>query len=56
MIGMRPEEETLYYPVTRSPRSTSVRDLETYDRMRHENWPGDYKPWRLPWLVDSEAG
>ena len=31
--------------------------LETYDPDEaYANWPGDYKPLRLPWLVDSRAG
>ena len=50
-IGLRPEEETLHYPVSEvaarygasAPRETYVPD-EAY-----ADWPGEYVPLRLPW-------
>ena len=58
MIGMRPEEEILYYPVSDlAAKYDACATLETHDPDEaYADWPGDYKPLRLPWLVDSEAG
>ena len=51
MIGLRPEVETLRYPVSEvaAKYSASVT-AETYDPDEaYADWPGDYQPVRLPW-------
>jgi uncharacterized cupin superfamily protein len=56
MIGLRPEEETLYYPVSElAAKYEASSAKETYDPGEaYADWPGDYTPLRLPWLVDPE--
>ena len=54
MIGARPEEETLHYPVSEvaAKHGASVAK-ETYDPDEaYANWPGDFTPARLPWPVE----
>ena len=51
MIGLRPEEETLYYPVSEvaAKHGASVAK-ETYNpEEAYADWPGDYEPVRLEW-------
>ena len=51
MIGLRPKEETLYYPVSEvaAKYGASVAK-ETYDPDEaYADWPGDYTPVRLTW-------
>jgi uncharacterized cupin superfamily protein len=54
MIGLRPKEETLHYPVSEVAAkygASAARD--TYDPDEaYADWPGDYKPLRLPWPPD----
>ena len=57
MIGARPKEETILYPVSEvaakygasSAKETGVPD-EAY-----ADWPGEYEPMRRPWPPDSAA-
>jgi uncharacterized cupin superfamily protein len=54
MIGARPEQETLHYPVDEvaARYGASVAE-ETFDPDRaYADWPGDYEPVRLPWPVE----
>ena len=53
MIGLRPEEETLYYPVSElAAKYDASAGEETYDPGKaYADWPGDYKPLRLAWPV-----
>ena len=57
MIGMRPEEETLYYPVSElAAKHGASAAKETYaPDEAYVDWPGEYRPLRLPWLADSET-
>jgi len=51
MIGLRPEEETLYYPVSEvaAKYGASVAQ-ETYEpEEAYAAWPGDYEPVRIEW-------
>ena len=51
MIGLRPEVETLHYPVSEvaAKYGASVA-AETHDPdQAYADWPGDYEPVRLPW-------
>jgi uncharacterized cupin superfamily protein len=51
MIGLRPEDETLHYPVSElaAKYGASVAK-ETYDPDEaYADWPGEYMPVRLPW-------
>ena len=53
MIGARPKEETLHYPVSEvaAKYGASVEE-ETFDPDEaYADWPGDYTPVRLPWPV-----
>jgi uncharacterized cupin superfamily protein len=54
MIGLRPEEETLHYPVSEiASRYGASVAAETYDGDEaYADWPGDYEPIRLPWPPD----
>ena len=51
MIGLRPEEETLHYPVSEvAAKYGASAAKDTYDPDEaYADWPGDYKPLRLPW-------
>jgi len=53
MIGARPKDETLHYPVSEvaAKYGASVAQ-ETFDPDEaYADWPGDYAPVRLPWPV-----
>jgi uncharacterized cupin superfamily protein len=51
MIGLRPEEETLHYPVSEvAARHGASAAKETYDPDEaYADWPGEFEPVRLPW-------
>ena len=51
MIGLRPEEETLHYPVSEvAARYGASVATETFDPDEaYAEWPRDYTPVRLPW-------
>ena len=55
MIGLRPEEETLHYPVSEvAAKYGASAAKDTYDPDEaYADWPGDYKPLRLPWPPGS---
>ena len=57
MIGLRPEVETLYYPVSEvAARYGASVATETYDPDEaYADWPGDYQPVRLPWPLGPHA-
>jgi uncharacterized cupin superfamily protein len=51
MIGLRPEVETLHYPVSEVAAkygASSAKDTNDADEA-YVDWPGDYLPVRLPW-------
>jgi uncharacterized cupin superfamily protein len=57
MIGARPEVETLLYPVSEvaAKYGASVAK-ETHDGDEaYADWPGEYRPVRLPWPLDSDT-
>jgi uncharacterized cupin superfamily protein len=54
MIGLRPDEETLHYPVSAvaAKYGASVAQ-ETYDLDEaYAEWPREYQPVRLPWPLN----
>jgi uncharacterized cupin superfamily protein len=53
MIGARPEQESLHYPVSEvAARHGASAAKETYDPDEaYAGWPGDYRPVRLEWPV-----
>lgn len=55
MIGMRPEDETLHYPVSEvAAKYDASAAKDTYDPDEaYADWPGDYEPLRLPWPPDA---
>ena len=57
MIGLRPEVETLHYPVSEvAARYGASVATETYDPDEaYADWPGDYQPVRLPWPLGPHA-
>jgi uncharacterized cupin superfamily protein len=60
MIGLRPKEETLYYPVSAlAAKHGASAAAETYvPGEAYADWPGEFVPVRLPWPVvmdDAEA-
>jgi len=57
MIGARPEEETLLYPVSEvAAKYDASVSKETNDPDEaYKDWPGDYVPVRLPWPLGSDA-
>jgi uncharacterized cupin superfamily protein len=54
-IGARPEVETIVYPVSEvAAKHGASAAKETNDpREAYADWPGDYEPLRLPWLVEA---
>jgi len=51
MIGLRPELETLHYPVSEVAArhgASAAKDTDVPDEA-YADWPGDYEPVRLPW-------
>jgi uncharacterized cupin superfamily protein len=54
MIGARPEEETLHYPVSEvaARHGASVAKEAFNGDEAYADWPGDYTPVRLPWPVE----
>ena len=55
MIGARPDDETLHYPVSEvAAKYEASAAQETYDPDEaYADWPGDHLPVRLPWPLDS---
>lgn len=55
MIGLRPEEETLRYPVSElaAKYGVSVAEETTDPDEAYADWPGDYEPLRLPWPPEN---
>jgi uncharacterized cupin superfamily protein len=51
MIGLRPEEETLRYPVSElaAQYGASVATETEDPDEAYADWPGEYQPVRLPW-------
>ena len=51
MIGLRPKEETLYYPVSDvAAKYGASAAEETYEPDEaYADWPDEYQPVRLPW-------
>jgi uncharacterized cupin superfamily protein len=51
MIGLRPDEETLRYPVSElaAEHGASVAEATEDPDQAYADWPGDYVPLRLPW-------
>jgi uncharacterized cupin superfamily protein len=57
MIGLRPEIETLHYPMSEvAAKYGASAAKDTYDPDEaYADWPGEYRPVRLPWPVDTKA-
>ncbi len=57
MIGARPEVETLHYPVSEvAAKYGASVTKETHDGDEaYADWPGEYRPVRLPWPLDSHT-
>ena len=55
MIGARPADETLHYPVSEvAAKYEASAAKETYDPDEaYADWPGDHTPVRLPWPLDA---
>jgi len=55
MIGLRPEVETLHYPVSEvAAKYGASAAKETYEPDEaYADWPGEYLPVRLPWPLES---
>jgi uncharacterized cupin superfamily protein len=51
MIGLRPDPESLHYPVSEvAAKYGASADKETDDPDEaYADWPGEYRPLRLPW-------
>ena len=58
MIGLRPKDETLHYPVsdTAARYEASVAKETNDPDEAYADWPGEYRPMRLPWPLSSDAG
>ena len=57
MIGARPEEETLHYPVSDAAAkygASVAKETEVADEA-YADWPGDYVPTRVPWPLAAGA-
>jgi uncharacterized cupin superfamily protein len=57
MIGLRPQEETLHYPLSEvAAKYGASAAAETYEPDEaYADWPGEYLPVRLPWPLVREA-
>jgi uncharacterized cupin superfamily protein len=57
MIGLRPKEETLHYPVSHlAAEHGASAAKETIDPDEaYADWPRDYTPIRLPWPLDPNS-
>ena len=58
MIGMRPEEETIRYPVSEIAAkygASAVEETHEPDEA-YADWPGEYLPVRLPWPLAGQHG
>jgi uncharacterized cupin superfamily protein len=55
MIGARPDDETLHYPVSDvAAKYDAAAAKETFDPDEaYADWPGDHTPVRLPWPLDA---
>jgi uncharacterized cupin superfamily protein len=53
MLGARPEEETLLYPVSEvaARYGASAAEETPNPEEAYADWPGEYEPVRLPWPV-----
>ena len=57
MIGVRPEVETILYPVSEVAAkygASSAKETDQPDEA-YADWPGDYVPVRLPGPLDSDT-
>jgi uncharacterized cupin superfamily protein len=57
MIGLRPADETLRYPVSEVAArygASAARATEDPGEA-YADWPGEYRPLRLPWPPGSDA-
>ena len=57
VIGARPDDETLHYPVSEvAARYGASVAKETNDPDEaYSDWPGDYEPVRLPWPLAADV-
>ena len=55
MIGLRPEQESLHYPVSEvAARYGASAERETSDPdLAYANWPRGFEPVRLPWPPET---
>lgn len=57
MVGLRPEVETLRYPVSEVAAqygASAAKETAEPDEA-YADWPGEYRPVRLPWPLDSDT-
>ena len=57
MVGLRPEVETLRYPVSEVAAkygASAAKETDEPDEA-YADWPGDYRPVRLPWPLDPDT-
>ena len=57
MIGVRPDIETLHYPLSEVAArygASSAKETDEPDEA-YADWPGEDVPVRLPWPLDSET-
>ena len=57
MIGARPDDETLHYPVSEvaATYGASVAKETNDPDEAYSDWPGDYEPVRLPWPLAADV-
>ena len=57
MIGARPDDETLHYPVSEvaAKYGASVAKETDDPDEAYADWPGDYEPVRLPWPLAADV-
>jgi uncharacterized cupin superfamily protein len=57
MIGLRPDVETLRYPVSEVAAKYGASAAEETDQLdeAYADWPGEYLPLRLAWPLVSET-
>jgi uncharacterized cupin superfamily protein len=54
MIGGRPEQESLHYPVSElaARHGASAKEATSKPDEAYADWPGDFTPARVPWPID----
>ncbi|HEX6701323.1 MAG TPA: cupin domain-containing protein [Gaiellaceae bacterium] len=57
MIGLRPDDETLHYPVSEvaAKHGASAAEATDIPDEAYADWPGEFEPVRLPWPLDRDT-